>query len=321
MYIDTWYYKYRSDTKVAVTKEAVATACAQITADGKAVTQAGVRTIVGGSYSTIGPLITEWREEQSKTETLAKVEVPVEVSEATRTYEANVWKIATESARAGQEAMRLELLDTKAKSKQQSSELNEIIAEVEMERDASVFSLDAITASHDALTVTSASLTERIASLNGDLAAASARADATEADAERSKKDAAAAHEDRIQMRTERNSAAATLAECRLQMSNLSDLKDKIEVDAKAEIERTRVQSKIEVDAVRKEAKEAAATMREEVASHADRADRLSADLVAATDRAARAEEQAVALRADIERLTAMNAAHEVAGAQPAKAG
>jgi len=72
-------------TEVIATKERVYAACEQIYAEGKPVTQEKVRAIIGGgSFSTVGKLVKEWKEREDNDISAKSYPIPDHIK---KTYE------------------------------------------------------------------------------------------------------------------------------------------------------------------------------------------------------------------------------------------
>lgn len=289
---------------MALTEKEVFDACDAITADGGKVTQSDVRKITGGSFSTIGTMIKAWRDAQEERREIAVIQPPAEVKAAAEIFEATVWKAAIESAQAGQDAMRKELISMQESIKDERAESAQIIAELESERDNALHDVDSMTKKNEILDAKNEEVCQKNIEQKTETTNAVMRAEASEADAKRLKDDLAAANKQSEQMKSERDAAMSDLAKCREKMSEMSDKKDKIEADTKAEIANIHRTTKEEIEAVRSESKEEIETMRK-VKAHLTRVEKITEDLVASTDRAARAEEQVHAQAAEIERLKA----------------
>ena len=91
---------------VTITAETVAAAAGRLQGDGTNPTQSAVRTALGGgSFSTIGPLLHKWRDNQAEAAELAKVDLPDTLADAGSDLMSRVWKVAIAEAFAGHDAL------------------------------------------------------------------------------------------------------------------------------------------------------------------------------------------------------------------------
>ena len=102
---------------VTITAETVAAAADRLHGDGTNPTQSAVRTALGGgSFSTIGPLLHKWRDNQPEAAELAKVDLPDTLSDAGSDLMSRVWKVAIAEALAGHDALRKELIQAQVET-------------------------------------------------------------------------------------------------------------------------------------------------------------------------------------------------------------
>ncbi|MDJ3785280.1 DNA-binding protein [Salmonella enterica] len=123
---------------MAVSKADVVNACNELYAQGKNVTLDAVRAVTGGSFSTISPLVKEWKAEQSGVNaslesSVARTDVPVKLTELLNT----LWSAAMAEASRKLEAERQLLNDYKT--------------ELENERSDVMFAADRVSAELDDL--------------------------------------------------------------------------------------------------------------------------------------------------------------------------
>ncbi|MEV9547899.1 DNA-binding protein [Salmonella enterica subsp. enterica] len=123
---------------MAISKADVVNACNELYAQGKNVTLDAVRAITGGSFSTISPLVKEWKAEQSGVNaslesSVARTDVPEKLTELLNT----LWSAAMATASQKLEAERQLLNDYKT--------------ELENERSDVMFAADRISAELDDL--------------------------------------------------------------------------------------------------------------------------------------------------------------------------
>lgn len=123
---------------MAISKSDVVNACNELYAQGKNVTLDAVRAITGGSFSTISPLVKEWKAEQSGVNaslesSVARTDVPEKLTELLNT----LWSAAMATASQKLEAERQLLNDYKT--------------ELENERSDVMFAADRVSAELDDL--------------------------------------------------------------------------------------------------------------------------------------------------------------------------
>ncbi|ECH6755915.1 hypothetical protein FP263_25605 [Salmonella enterica subsp. enterica] len=123
---------------MAISKADVVNACNELYVQGKNVTLDAVRAITGGSFSTISPLVKEWKAEQSGVNaslesSVARTDVPEKLTELLNT----LWAAAMATASQKMEAERQLLNDYKT--------------ELENERSDVMFAADRVSAELDDL--------------------------------------------------------------------------------------------------------------------------------------------------------------------------
>ena len=84
---------------VTITAETVAAAADRLHGDGTNPTQSArsaprLTALGGGSFSTIGPLLHKWRDNQAEAAELAKVDLPDTLADAGADLMSRVWKVA-----------------------------------------------------------------------------------------------------------------------------------------------------------------------------------------------------------------------------------
>ncbi|EGC1290266.1 KfrA, partial [Salmonella enterica] len=109
---------------MAISKTDVVNACNKLYAEGKNVTLDAVRAITGGSFSTISPLVKEWKAEQSGVNAslesgIARTDVPEKLTELLNT----LWMAALATASQKMEAERQLLNDYKAELENERHDL------------------------------------------------------------------------------------------------------------------------------------------------------------------------------------------------------
>ncbi|EGX1719641.1 hypothetical protein CDB04_003794, partial [Salmonella enterica subsp. enterica serovar Panama] len=123
---------------MAISKADVVNACNELYAQGKNVTLDAVRAVTGGSFSTISPMVKEWKAEQSGVNaslesSVARTDVPAKLTELLNT----LWSAAMAAASQKMEAERQLLNDYKI--------------ELENERADVMFAADRVSAELDDL--------------------------------------------------------------------------------------------------------------------------------------------------------------------------
>lgn len=109
---------------MAISKTDVVNACNKLYAEGKNVTLDAVRAITGGSFSTISPLVKEWKTEQSGVNAslesgIARTDVPEKLTELLNT----LWTAALSAASQKLEAERQLLNDYKTELENERHDL------------------------------------------------------------------------------------------------------------------------------------------------------------------------------------------------------
>lgn len=109
---------------MAISKADVVKACNELSVQGKNVTLDAVRAITGGSFSTISPMVKEWKAEQSGINTalesgIARTDVPERLTELLNT----MWTAALATASNKMDAERQLLNDYKTELENERHEL------------------------------------------------------------------------------------------------------------------------------------------------------------------------------------------------------
>jgi chromosome segregation ATPase len=125
------------------TKEEILALADELAADGQQPTQNAIRKRLGGSFSTIGPILQEWRASREESSQLAAIEVPDEVTTALTEVGARVWRAARRQAELGHDEMRRALAAANARAEQADEEHAEAIGVIEQERDEAQARADA----------------------------------------------------------------------------------------------------------------------------------------------------------------------------------
>jgi len=113
--------------KNKIDKEAVDAACEDINNSGANVTVSSVIQVVGGSYSTVGKMVKEWKEEKTKNESIEAIKMPDGIDMAMKRATVEIWEAVTlqanEEIERNKKVTNSRLLDCK-------SELLEAMREV-----------------------------------------------------------------------------------------------------------------------------------------------------------------------------------------------
>lgn len=171
---------------MAVTQNDVDAACAEIIAKNEKLTQRNVQKITGGSYSTIGPMLDDWKARQEEADELAAMSIPHVISERMSDAAAAIWKAATEAANEGHAAMREAIRDAKAETDAVRVEMSEVVADLEAQLAELRDERDSAVADAKQNSVQNVRLEEQLNSARAEIA----RADAARADADKRAADA-----------------------------------------------------------------------------------------------------------------------------------
>lgn len=174
-----------------ITKEMVFEAAEKLLAAGKYPKLADIRAALGrGSFTTISPFVTEWKEAQKKPEAPIRELAPATIGERLETFGAEIWAIAQEIAtnrlkteREGLEAARKEMeaqqTETVEMADQLATEIEQLKATLEetnaflqIERDAKEAAFNLLKASENDLAKATSKLEEkemRIIDLNEEI--------------------------------------------------------------------------------------------------------------------------------------------------------
>ena len=81
--------------KSKIDKEVVDVACEDINNSGGNVTVSAVIQAVGGSYSTVGKMVKQWKEEKNKNESIEAIEMPDGIDMAMKRATVEIWEAVT----------------------------------------------------------------------------------------------------------------------------------------------------------------------------------------------------------------------------------
>ena len=99
-----------------------------------------------GSFSTIGPLLHKWRDNQAEASELAKVDSPDTLADAGSDLMSRVWKVAITEALAGHDSLRKELIQAQVETEFARKETTDVAASLEANltaRDERITALEA----------------------------------------------------------------------------------------------------------------------------------------------------------------------------------
>lgn len=147
---------------MAVTKEQIFEAADQLAAAGQKPTLEAIRQITGGSYTTISPVLNEWKARQAAQATPLREPAPQAVADRLAEVGAEVWSIALElanarlaaerealdKARADLEADRAEATELADRLAAQVEELQSRLASIEAAEQAARIEADELAASY-----------------------------------------------------------------------------------------------------------------------------------------------------------------------------
>ncbi|EKY9814967.1 DNA-binding protein [Salmonella enterica] len=157
---------------MAISKTDVVNACNKIYAEGKNVTLDAVRAITGGSFSTISPLVKEWKVEQSGVNAslesgIARTDVPEKLTGLLNT----LWSAALATASQKMDAERQLLNDYKIELENERSDVMFAADRVSAELDDLKFDFSMLSTNHKNLQDSYNNLERENISLRAELAA------------------------------------------------------------------------------------------------------------------------------------------------------
>ncbi|HFJ3369367.1 TPA: DNA-binding protein, partial [Salmonella enterica] len=137
---------------MAILKADVVNACNELYSQGKNVTLDAVRAVTGGSFSTISPMVKEWKAEQSGVNaslesSVARTDVPVKLTELLNT----LWAAAMAAASQKMEAERQLLNDYKTELENERSDVMFAADRVSAELDDLKFDFSVLNTNYKAL--------------------------------------------------------------------------------------------------------------------------------------------------------------------------
>ncbi|EHJ0806476.1 hypothetical protein KAB87_004111 [Salmonella enterica] len=157
---------------MAISKADVVKACNELSVQGKNVTLDAVRAITGGSFSTISPLVKEWKAEQSGVNAslesgIARTDVPAKLTELLNT----LWTSAMAAASEKMETERQLLNDYKTELENERHDLIYASDRIGCELDDLKFDFNVLTTNHKNLQNSYNELERENISLRAELAA------------------------------------------------------------------------------------------------------------------------------------------------------
>ncbi|EEM6324230.1 hypothetical protein C9H16_22590 [Salmonella enterica] len=157
---------------MAISKADVTKACNELSVQGKNVTLDAVRAITGGSFSTISPLVKEWKAEQSGVNAslesgIARTDVPEKLTELLGT----LWAAALATASQKMETERQLLNDYKIELENERSDVMFAADRVSAELDDTKFEFSCLRAEYRSLKESHDNLERENISLRAELAA------------------------------------------------------------------------------------------------------------------------------------------------------
>jgi septal ring factor EnvC (AmiA/AmiB activator) len=116
--------------KNKINKEVVDVACEDINNSGANVTVSAVIQVVGGSYSTVGKMVKQWKEEKTKNDSIEAIEMPDGIDMAMKRATVEIWEAVTlqanEEIERNKKVTDSRLLDFKAELLEAMQEVNRL---------------------------------------------------------------------------------------------------------------------------------------------------------------------------------------------------
>ena len=122
----------------AVTKEQVFETADQLESEGSAVNQRSIIAKIGGSHSTVGKFLNEWKEQKEFSQSLKSVEIPLALSEKLNLFGAEIWRDASKIAEVENVALREQVIRLQAQIAEQRDEHVKDISEIEAKHSKSL---------------------------------------------------------------------------------------------------------------------------------------------------------------------------------------
>jgi DNA-binding transcriptional regulator GbsR (MarR family) len=151
------------ERKPKATQEAVNTACDLLYTDNQTVTVNAVIGLTGGSFSTVGPMVKHWKEEQA-TQVAPLPEIPESVTKSMYKATADIWAAASTLASEAIERIQNEASEAINKAKAELQEYTGEVSRLENElKQAQQVATETNTRLDDALGQISSFTTEKTA--------------------------------------------------------------------------------------------------------------------------------------------------------------
>ena len=124
------------ERKAKVTQDAVTDACDELMESGKNVTVNAITAMTGGSFSTVGAMVKNWKAEQAA-KTAPAIEIPETVKTAMQKATTVIWEAASDLAISEIERIRKDAGESLDKARTELSEYAAEIARLEKELEQS----------------------------------------------------------------------------------------------------------------------------------------------------------------------------------------
>ncbi|CAM4391077.1 MULTISPECIES: DNA-binding protein [Pseudomonadota] len=192
---------------MAVTKEQIFEAADQLAAAGQKPTLEAIRQITGGSYTTISPVLNEWKARQAAQATPLREPAPQAVADRLAEVGAEVWSIALELANARLAAEREALDKARADLEADRAEATELADRLAAQVEELQSRLASIEAAEQAARIEADDLRNQLAAAQEQAHTAEARAAELRTELDRAHHESAQARQALAEAREE----AATL--------------------------------------------------------------------------------------------------------------
>ena len=229
---------------MAVTKEQILAAADQIAAAGERPTLEAVRQIVGGSYTTISPVLNEWKARQKEAAAPLREPAPQAVGDRLAEVGADIWAMALGLANSRLAAERESLEKARADMEAAQAEAAELADKLAGEVDGLQSRLASIEAAEQAARTEAAELRGQLAAAQEQAHTAEARAVEIERRAGELRTELDRAHQDADQARQalaeQQKANQATTAQVDRLRDELATVKAKAEAADQAHQEQRR---------------------------------------------------------------------------------
>lgn len=205
---------------MAVTQEQIFTAAADLVAAGQRPTLAAIRQITGGSYTTIGPALAEWKERQ-KAASRQRDAAPAAITERLAEVGTEIWALAQELAGSRLAAEREALEAAKTGMAAAQAEAAELADRLATELDEARARIEALTRAETVARAEAEELKRQVAVLTERATAAEVRSTELRAELDRTHQLATDAQAERDQARQEAATLGGRLAASQEQLAAL----------------------------------------------------------------------------------------------------